>query len=261
VSSDLAIELLIRVLSTAGIVIGITLAVERLGPKIGGALAGLPIVIGPAFFFIVREHSVAFSANAAAASLMSLTATQAFLLGYVAVAAASRGAIIAATLAWVVCAWVLSFFPPSPWTGLLIFLPAMVAAHICSARFVRPLTPVPARGTLALLIVRGITAGLLVAGVTVASWWLGSVWAGLLIAYPIGLTVIAMTIHHRSGPDMVILTLRAVMWGVTSPAAFTFVLAVLLEPLGPTLSFTLALLAGVLATAGLIYVSPKKLAP
>ncbi|QCO55435.1 hypothetical protein EOK75_06470 [Pseudorhodobacter turbinis] len=245
---------MVRVLSTAGIVIGITLAVERLGPKIGGALAGLPIVIGPAFFFIVRDHSVAFSANAAAASLISLTATQAFLIGYIAVAAKSRAAIFAATLAWVVCAWVLSWIPPSPWTGLLIFLPAMIAVRFCSRRFLRPFTPGRARGTLTLLVVRGVAAGLLVAGVTAASWRLGSVWAGLLISYPIGLTVIAMTIHHRSGAAMVISTLRAVILGVLSPVAFTFVLAVLLEPLGAVLSFFLALIAGVLATAGLINV-------
>ncbi|WP_458792639.1 hypothetical protein [Yoonia sp. MH D7] len=257
-SSDLAIELLVRVLSTAGIVIGVTLAVERLGPKIGGALAGLPIVIGPAFFFIVRDQSVVFSANTAAASLISLTATQAFLFGYIAFAAKSRGAIITATLAWVMCAWILSWVPPSPWTGLLIFLPTMIAVHICSQRFVRPFAPGRATGTLVLLIIRGLAAGLLVAGVTAASWKLGPVWAGLLISYPIGLTVISMTIHQRSGADMVIMTLRSVILGVISPVAFTFVLAVLLEPFGPALSFILALITGVFTTAGLIYFAPKR---
>ncbi|WP_050526289.1 hypothetical protein [Pseudorhodobacter aquimaris] len=257
-SSDLLVELLVRVFATAGIVIGITLSVERLGPKIGGALAGLPIVIGPAFFFIVRDHSIEFSANAAAASLISLAATQAFLLAYIFVAARSRAAILAATLAWAVCAWGLSWVAPSPWTGLLIFLPAMIAVRILSRRFVRPFTPGRAKGTLTLLVIRGVAAGLLVAGVTAASWQLGPVWAGLLISYPVGLTVISMTIHHRSGADMVISTLRAVMLGVLSPVAFTFVLAVLLEPLGPVLAFALALIAGVLATSGLILVAPKK---
>ncbi len=66
---ELAAELTVGIVSTAAIVIGITLAVERLGPRIGGALGGLPIVIGPAFFFVLHDHSVAFSANAAAASL------------------------------------------------------------------------------------------------------------------------------------------------------------------------------------------------
>lgn len=257
VSSDLAIELLTRVASTAAIVIGITLAVERLGPKIGGALAGLPIVIGPAFFFLLRENSVAFSANAAAASLMSLTATQAFLMGYVAVASRSHAAIFAATLAWMACAWTLSWLPPSPWVGLLIFLSAMIAAHSCSRRFVRHFTPVRSRGTLALLVVRGMTAGLLVAGVTVASGWLGSACAGYLISYPIGLTVISMTIHSRSGADMAIVTLRAIMLGISSLAAFAFGLAVLLEPLGSVFAFALALLSGVLIAVGLIYMPEK----
>lgn len=252
---ELAMTLSIRIVSTAAIVIGIALAVERLGPKIGGALAGLPIVIGPAFFFMLREQSIAFNVHAAAASLMSLTATQAFLIGYIAAAARSRAAIFVAILAWVGCALALSRIPPSPWAGLLFFLTAMMIARVVANRFVRPFSQVGAKGTFALLIARGVLAGMLVAGVTLASDRLGSVWAGYLITYPIGLTVISVTLHSRLGADVAIMTLRSIMLGVSSIAAFTFVLAVLLEPLGPTFAFVASLFVGAVVTIGLVYVS------
>lgn len=257
ISSGLLIEVLTRIVGTAAIVIGITLAVERLGPKIGGALAGLPIVIGPAFFFMLHEQSVAFSADVAAASLTSLTATQAFLLGYIAVAARSRAAIGAACLAWAISAWLLSWIPPSPWAGLLIFVAATVVARNLAGRFLRPHGVSRVQGTYILLFLRGIAAGLLVAAVTLAADQLGPVWAGFLLTYPISLTVISVTIHQRSGADVAIATLRAVMLGISSLAAFTFALSLTLLPLGPIIAFAAALAAGVLVTIVLVWLSAR----
>lgn len=256
-SSGVEIEVLTRTLATAAIVVGITLAVERLGPRIGGALAGLPIVIGPAFFFLLQDHSAAFSIDIATATLTSLAATQAFLLGYIAVAARSRAAIGAATLAWLTGAWLLSWLPQSPWLSLSIFVAATVVARRLAARFVRPHAISPAKGSWMLLFLRGSAAGLLVSIVTLTADSLGTVRAGFLIAYPIGLTVIAVTVHQRSGADVVVATLRSVMLGISSLAAFAFTLSVTLTPLGPLSSFTAALAAGVAMTTLLVRASAK----
>lgn len=112
-STLLATELAIRVAATAVIVIAVTLAVERLGPLIGGALAGSPIVIGPGFFFIAREHDADFIADTAAASLLSLCATEAFLLAYSGVAFRHRSglALSAASLVWFLAAAMLAPLP------------------------------------------------------------------------------------------------------------------------------------------------------
>ena len=252
------IELFVRIVATAAIVIGVTLAAEHLGPKIGGALAGLPIVIGPAFFFLVQDQNLTFSAYAAAASLTSLAATQAFLLGYVAVAARTRAALGAAVLAWLLCAWLLSHLPASPWLGLAVFTTAMLVARRIGARFLRPLGAARASGTWLLLLLRGLVAGMLVAGVTLAANRLGPVWAGFLIAYPIGLTVISATLHRRLGATITIATLRAVMLGISSLAAFAFVLSITLAPLGPLPAFAAALAASVTVTLALVLASARR---
>lgn len=251
------IELSVRILATAAIVVGVTLAAEHLGPKLGGALAGLPIVIGPAFFFLVRDQSVAFSADAAAAALTSLAATQAFLLGYVAVAERSRAAIGAAVVAWLLAASLLSLVPASPWLGLAIFTASMLAARFLATRFLRPHGPARARGSFLSLVLRGLAAGLLVAAVTLAADRLGPVWAGFLIAYPIGMTVISVTLHQRLGSAIAVATLHATMLGIASLAAFAFVLALALPPLGPTAAFAAALAASVLVTMVLVALAAR----
>ena len=248
--ANLAAELLSRVVATAVIVIGITLAVERLGPAIGGALVGLPIVIGPGFFFLLREHGAEFGAGAAASSLISLCATEAFLLAYCAAAGRwSAGASIAcASATWLAAAFVLSPVPPRPVFGLVLFVCAAIFARRTARRFLRASEPRAAKGGAFLLLVRGLAAGFLVAAATLAADRLGPGWSGFVVTYPIGFTVVSITIHQRSGADTAIATLHGAMLGVISLAAFSFTLAAAVVPLGSGPAFISALAAGVAAT-------------
>lgn len=242
-----------RVLATALIVIAITLAVERLGPKIGGALAGLPIVIGPGFFFLLAERGAAFSAEAAAYALLSLSATEAFLLAYCAAAARlpAGASVLAASGAWLGSAYLLSHLPPSPVLGLLLFILAAAGARRAIGRLLRVERLRGPKGGAVLLAVRGLAAGLLVAAVTLAADRLGTGWSGILIAFPVGFAVVSVTIHHRSGRETAIATLHAATLGVGSLAAFSFVLSATVLALSPTIAFASAVAAG-MALTGLL---------
>ena len=44
------LELGVRMGATAAVVVAVTFAVGRFGPLVGGALAGLPVVLGPGFY-------------------------------------------------------------------------------------------------------------------------------------------------------------------------------------------------------------------
>lgn len=252
---DLTAELLTRITATALIVIVITLAVERLGPMIGGALVGLPIVIGPGFFFLVREHGPEFSGEAAASSLISLCATEAFLLTYCAVAKRwpAGASLAAASLSWFAGAFLLAYLPPLPSLGLVLFVGAAVAARRLGRRFLSAETVRGVKGGTLLLLVRGLAAGLLVAAATFAADRLGAGWSGFVVTYPIGFTVVSITIHQRSGADTAIATLHAAMLGVASLAAFSFTLAATIARFGPVVSFTAAVIAGVAVTTFLTW--------
>ena len=61
-------EALIRLAATALIIIVVTWSVELFGPMIGGVLAGLPITLGPGFYFLVDQAPAPFVAQAASSS-------------------------------------------------------------------------------------------------------------------------------------------------------------------------------------------------
>lgn len=248
-----------RVLATAMIVIGVAVAVERLGPKIGGTLAGMPIVIGPGFFFLLAEREADFAAAAAAHTLLSLSATEVFLLAYcfAAVRFPPGPSVAAATFAWFASAWPLSTLPSSPLLGLLLFAAAAGLARVATGGLVRAGAARGNIGGALLLLLRGLSAAVLVAVVTIAAGRLGAAWSGILIAFPVGFAVVSVTIHQRMGGGAAIATLHAATVGVASLVAFAFALSLLAVSLGSWPAFAVALAAALAVTMLLVRYLPS----
>ena len=243
-------EFLVRMAGTALIVVMISGIAARLGPAIGGVVVGLPIVLAPGFLFMLADQPAAFVSEAAGGALFSLSATQVFLLVFVAL---SRGAgrfasVAGAALAWGLLAWPLSLIPHDPLLGAALFAVVTLAAR----RLGRPLVSrnmARAEGTnWTFLILRGLLAGVLVGVVTLGTSMLGAGVSGALIAFPIGFTVIAISLHLDHGGLFAGQTAYAGLAGMGSLAVFCLCLAVLLLHLPVALAFGLALAASVLAT-------------
>lgn len=253
--SDIPLEILtIRILTTAFVVIAISWAVGKFGPIIGGALAGLPIILGPGFYFLAMQVPAAFVAQAASYALLSLCATQFFLLAYITTAGNLRPwvALACAIGTWVLAALLLQLLPARPLVGALIFIVATCICLRLGQRFVMHGSPPKGRAGFGLLAMRGILAGALVAAVTTASHWLGSTGAGLLLAFPIGYTVVAVTIHHTLGIASVIATLYSALLGTASLAGFCLTLALTASSLPPSAALGIAIIISVLITTVLV---------
>lgn len=227
--------LLVRMAATASVVVAISWAVGAFGPRIGGALAGLPIVLGPGFFFLAHQAPAAFAAHAASYALLSLCATQCFLLAYVVTASrrGPAGSLAAALAAWAGGALVFRQAPAWPLAGAALFGLATWLAWRIGGPFVPVAPRTKGKAGIALLLVRGTLAGILVAAVTTAASWLGSADAGLLMAFPIGFTVMAITIHQQLGGPVVAATLHAALLGTIGLAGFCFTLALTLQTWPP----------------------------
>lgn len=220
--------LCIRMLTTAFVVIAVSWSVGVFGPLIGGALAGLPIVLGPGFYFLSREAPAPFVADTAAYALLSLCATQLFITFYIATAKRDRPfiSLFYALAAWTLAAFLLRFIPAQPWAGVVLFIGTTVICLRFGARFVAsPVARINGKASAGLLIARGVLAGGLVAAVTTSSQWLGPAYAGLLMAFPIGYTVMAVTIHQIFGAASVIAMLHSALLGTASLASFCATLA------------------------------------
>ncbi len=252
-TADLA-AFVFRLVATGGIVLGVTFAVGRLGATAGGMLAGLPIVIGPGLVFLSLDESPGFVAGTATFALLSLCATQSFMLAYL-MAARRVGpapAVSLAFAAWLATALVLANFAAGPFVALALFLASVIVARAVGRRMRIPGVVVRSRDTLSALLLRAALAGVLVGAITAASSTLGPQYSGLLIAYPVGMTVIAASVHLRYGAAKVIDTLYATALGTTSIAAFCFVVALTAERLGSPPALVLGFAASFLLTVGLL---------
>lgn len=254
--SDIPLDaLVVKMIATATVVIAVSWAVGVFGPLIGGALAGLPISLGPGFYFLIQQSPTPFVAKAAAYALLSLCATQCFLLVYI--VTAHRGKPFAslgrAIGTWLVGVLLVGLLPAQPLAGLLLFAFVTAACVRLGAGSVGPVPPTRGSGGYGLLLLRGILAGALVAVVTTASHSLGSTVAGLFLAFPIGYTVMAVTIHQKYGAASIAATLHSALLGTVSLAGFCGMLALTLPHWPTSIAFVSALTTSMLITLGLVF--------
>lgn len=244
------VEFAIRMAGTAFVVIAISWIAVRLGPTIGGVVVGLPIVLAPGLGFMLLDQPPAFVADAAAGALYSLSATQAFLLAFV-ILSGTTGPVLSVAggaLAWAVLALPLGLIPHPPLAGAVLFTLVTLTAKRIGRRWVAAQDAKASGTNWGLLILRGLLAGLLVGTVTLAAPYLGPGYSGALMAFPIGFTVIAISLHLDHGGTFAGQTAYAGLTGLTSLATFCLSLALLLQHLPAGIAFAAALAASILAT-------------
>lgn len=253
----------VRMGATAVIVIAVSWSVGAFGPWVGGALAGLPMVLGPGFFFLIQQSPPAFVSETATYALLSLSATQLFLLAYILAARKARplAALGAAILTWALAALVCRQLPPWPGLGLVLFVAVTLGALRATAGLVCG-TPSPAgKAAFHVLVFRGLLAGALVASITKAADWLGSAGAGVLLAFPVGYTVISTTVHEKLGAATAITTIRSALGGGASLAVFCLLMAMLPRHMSSWHALLAATVGSVLPTLVLVLRSRGRAMP
>lgn len=237
-------------LCTTLVVIVVSLTAARVGPGLGGILAGTPMVFAPGYFFMLQEQSARHVAEASLASLHALLATLAFCLVYV-LAAGRRGAWLSLTLAvatWIPLAVLTSLLPGGVWLAAALFCAALYLASM----MVHCLATVSAKahGVLGFreLMLRGGLAGAMVCLATALAEDLDPGLAGIVLSFPVAMLSIAWTLQQRSGAAVARATLAAALPGMLSLVAFCGVLALTAGKLPSWMAFTLSLLASLVVS-------------
>jgi hypothetical protein len=222
------------------LVAAVSLAARRWGPRVAGLLTAFPIVTGPALLFLAAEQGARFAAEAARGALAALLAVAASALAYA--WAARRGPWwVSLPASW--AAFVAGTVPlerARPPVGLA--LAAALAGFWALPRLLPAATgraALPAPGAWDLPL-RMVSAMALVLAVTGLAERLGPGWTGAFTPFPVALTVLLASTHAREGPAAVVRFLRGFATGMWSFAAFCFVAAVSLAPLGGTGGLLLA---------------------
>lgn len=229
--------------------LAVSLVDRRWGPRVAGRLAGMPVVAGPILAFIALEQGPVFGGQAALGALSSVPGVVLFVVGYVRVAQ-HRPWPQALAVAWL--GWALG-------SALMLQLPAglpgalavtLLALWIGPRYMPTDTAPVAVRvGGVGDLLLRMVAGALLTLASTLAAPHLGGRAGGLMAAFPLLSTVVAVTTHRRQGGPYVAALLRSMLSGLYALVAFCAALALALPTLPGVLAWSLTLLACVATQA------------
>ena len=246
--------MLFKLLATAGIVILVALAVARVGPRLGGILAGTPVILGPGYFFMLREQAPAFVQEAVLSTLHALVATLLFTVCFV-ISAARLSAVKSlglASLLWVPAALLLTQLPGGLMGALGAYLAVLVVAEGINRWLSLGQPVVVASSGWLDLLVRGLLAGGLVSLATTLAARAGPGFSGIILGFPAGILTIAWALHERYGAEVARMTVSMTQRGMLSLLAFCAVSYLGVGRLPGMLVFALSLAAS-MATSSLLF--------
>lgn len=251
------IGLAVKMVMAGVVIIAVTLIVPRLGSRVGGIVAGAPLVSGPTFYFLGREQTGEFVAHAAVFGLHGMASALLYLVCFIAVAG-HLGAVSSVALSvvvWMLSALVFVLVPPGLGPALALFSSVFILALLLGRQMSpeRPLVVATMRWRD--LLMRGVAAGVVVAFVTTVGTAGGPVLAGTLSGFPIVFLVTGLTLHQRYGAAVARATLASAQRGLLSLIAFDVIIAVLAPSLGGLGALVPAVVGSMVVSALLVAVA------
>jgi uncharacterized membrane protein (GlpM family) len=193
--------LALKMAITAAIVVVASVAVERSGPFFGALIAALPTAAGAAYIILAIEHPPSFIAACAVGSVAISAAISIFAATY-AMLAQRHGLIISLGIAmviWFAVAAALRFVDWSPLRAIALNAVVFVVTIPLSWRYRTSGPPPKFLRTAFDLPLRALTAAVVVAVVTSASYRIGSFASGMFALFPIVLASFIVILHPRIG--------------------------------------------------------------
>ncbi len=233
--------LAVKILLAPSFVVGASLVARRFGVRIGGLVAGLPVVAGPILLVFALSHGRTFAAEAATGTLLGLVSLMTFIVVYARLARRTHSAVslVAGWGAFFAMTALLSLVTVGAGVALAVVLVAIVVSLAATPRGederLTPVTP-PAWD----LPLRALSALALVLALTALAGQLGANLSGLLAPFPVIASVLAVFTHMQHGEDDLLRIMRGFLLGLVAYALFCFTLAVSLDGLGIAASFGLA---------------------
>jgi len=227
---------LVKIALSIGMVVGLSLIAERSGPRVAGILAGYPLGIAIALFFIGYEIGPEFAARSAvftqAGLISNLCLTAGYLLGQ---RLPGRwgllGGSVLGVTAFLLAASLLQWVPGR--LPVQLALTTIAIAWFSFAYRRLPEQTVQRRPmTLAVMLVRGVVAAAIVVLVTALAHVLPERWAGLLAGFPFTMYPLLVLMHLGYGPRMVTTIIKHYPVGLSSLMVYAAVVALSYAPLG-----------------------------
>lgn len=242
---------LFKLLTTPGLILGVTLLTRRFGPVLGGLLMGIPLTTGPISFFLAHEFGTEFAAKVAIASLFGQVSTGAFCLIY-AVTALRFPPVFSAMAGLFTFAGLSALFSGVDWSlpsAILFFVGALfVIAHAFP-----PVRAIPSPRTSPIwdLPLRMVLGAGFVTLITLLANQAGPHLSGLIAPMPVIGLVLAVFIHSVQGGEAAGALLRGVVLGSPAFGMFFLTLVATLPVLPLPICYGLASVASLMTSAAI----------
>ena len=248
------IQIAIKVLIAASVVVTASVMAEKSGPFVGGLILALPVSVGPAYALLALQASPAFVAQSGIGSLVSNVMVGAYVLTYLVLA--QRVPLLlsvgAAVVVWTAGAVSLKLAALSP-LALVLLNVAAFALFIPLSRGARSGAPPPLRVRRWFeLPLRALLVGTLVASTLTVSAMIGPAWTGIAMAFPITLTSSILIMQPALGAAATAAVMASVLRGLVPFALAYWLIYALAVPLGVWPALGLALLS-ILLWVGALY--------
>jgi uncharacterized membrane protein (GlpM family) len=195
------LDLALKMALTAFIVTIISVVVERSGPFIGALIAALPTAASAAYIILAFEHPPEFIAASAVGSAAATAAVSVFAYTYT-VLAQRHGLMLSLSVAivvWFVGAAALRTVTWTPLTATLLNIVVFGITVPLSWRYRTSGPPAKFMRTAYDIPMRALTAAVVVAVVTTASYSIGSFASGVFAVFPIVMACSVVILHPRVG--------------------------------------------------------------
>ena len=227
------IKLILAVFS----VLGLSLVVDHVSPRVAGVLSGYPIGAAISLFFYGLEIGETFAADSAVYTLAGLVATEFFVYVYYRASVGIDGfptvlCSLAAVSGYFLFAWLIHFLSLNRFSAVLI----TVASIFLFARLFRPIEnerlQTRVRLTAKILLFRAFFSAALILIVTGAAKLVGERWAGLFSAFPVTLFPLILIVHITYGIRPVHTIIKNFPAGLGSLVIYCLVVSAVYPPLG-----------------------------
>jgi hypothetical protein len=251
--------LLVKMLTTAAIVVSASLIAERTGPLIAAMVATLPVSAGPVYVFLAMEHGDAFIAEALLGSMGSNLATTTFSLAYV-LAAQRFSTLPSLALAFAAWAPVLvglrALSLPFAVMAIMVIL-AFPVIHWLVKPYLAARPAVSPRLAWYAIPLRALFVALLVGTITTISLRIGAQWSGFFATFPVVLSTLVLFVQPRIGGPATAAIIGSGVLGLMGFGVALGLAHVLVPSLGRWTGLAIGLLVCILWNLALVAFKPK----
>ncbi len=244
---------LIKIITSAAAVLGLSIISEKLSPRIAGVLAGLPLGLALSLFFIGVEQGERFVEQSATSALGGLGASLVFLIAYwIFSDIFSRFRIILAgffaTIVYLIAALAIALLPQERWLLLVVTL-VLARLMVIVMRDVEDEQVDPSDQvnlTLGVLINRSAAAAVAVVFITGLAKTVGPAWSGIFSGFPSTLlpllVIVQLTYSERHAYSII----KHFPYGLGSLIIYAMATSYLAQPLGIYLASAMAMALAVM---------------